>query len=64
MVNAWADDHPAALFICLMDKTSGWQCAIETGQVECDPNTVLSTSAYWIVYVHYLERVEVENWFV
>ena len=45
LAKVWTDDHPAALFICLMDKPLRWQCEVEADRVECDPNTVISTPA-------------------
>ena len=29
LANVWTVDHPAALFICLMDKPLRWQCEVE-----------------------------------
>ena len=56
----WTDDHPVALFICLMAKTWRWQREVEADWVEYDSNTVISTPACWSVDTHHLERVEME----
>ena len=54
LANVWKDDHPTALFICLMDKPLRWPCQIEADRIERDPNTVISTPACWSVDTNHL----------
>ena len=57
--NVSEDDHPAALFISFIESSFFLQCDVDADLVECDPNTVTSTPAFFNTLTYHLEMVDV-----